>query len=147
MAMLRDKEKFWSRDLCLQLCAGQSCRRTECILCGQNCDQEGEKARRDFRWIKKFLTVKEGLPLDVNHAPLPQPRGQRLVQDCGARSGDPLEQWGRGCAKVKGEDVPPHTSRCVFPVLEPSGLPQRCAQGHPAASPLLDPSSPRPSEF
>lgn len=77
--MFREKEKFWSRDLRLQLCAGQSRRRTECILCGQNGDQEGEEARRDFRWIKKFLTVKEGLPLDVNHAPLPQPRGQSLV--------------------------------------------------------------------
>lgn len=55
--------------------------------------KEGEEARRDFRWIKEFLTVKDGLSVDVSQMP-PAPNAGGTVQ-----SGDPLEQWGRGTKK------------------------------------------------
>ena len=59
--MLKEKRKFWSHDLCLQLCAGQSCRRSPVSRVGRAVTKEGEEARGDFRWIKEFLTVKDGL--------------------------------------------------------------------------------------
>ena len=91
--MFKEKRKVWSHDLCLQLCAGQSCRRSCVSRVGRAVTKEGEEARRDFRWIKEFLTVKDGLSVDVSQMP-PAPNAGGTVQ-----SGDPLEQWGRGTKK------------------------------------------------
>ena len=55
--------------------------------------KEGEEARRDFRWIKEFLTVNDGLSVDVSQT-CPPPNLGGTVQ-----SGDPREQWGRGTKK------------------------------------------------
>lgn len=63
---------------------------------GRAVTKEGEEARRDFRWIKEFLTVKDGLFVDVSQTP-PSLNLRGTVQ-----SGDPLEQRGTGALKGEG---------------------------------------------
>ena len=63
---------------------------------GRAVTKEGEEARRDFRWIKEFLTVKDGLFVDVSQTP-PSLNLRGTVQ-----SGDPREQRGTGALKGDG---------------------------------------------
>ena len=87
VVMLKEKRKFWSHDLCLQLCAGQLCRRLPVSRVGRAVAKEGEEARRDFRWIKEFLTVKDGLSVDVSQTCAPQTWGAQSSQETPLRNG------------------------------------------------------------